>query len=125
MQMRQKLLFRSSPAICPHSVCGFVPVCLKHHINPVKHKMLHTSCLLILQSRGKRFGFLVNCLNGTIENSNNEHQTCYRNDEAISYDLYNESICELCTEGDVDKAMGLLSEMEALGFIQVLYLIAA
>ncbi|CAN4109252.1 unnamed protein product [Withania somnifera] len=65
---------------------------MKHHIDPIKCKMLHTSCLLLLQSRAKRYGFLVNCLIGTINHSNNKHLISHRNGEEISYDLYNESI---------------------------------
>lgn len=114
--MRQNLLFRSSPAICRHGVWDLVPVYLKHHVDPIKRKMLPTSIKLLLQSRAKRCGFSVNCLFGTIDYSSNEQQTFHINGEEISYDLYNASICELCSEGDVDKAMGLLSQMEALGF---------
>ncbi|KAF1001487.1 hypothetical protein AG4045_002500 [Apium graveolens] len=41
---------------------------------------------------------------------------CDRDTVEISFELYNDDICTFCREGDVDDAMNVLSEMEALGF---------
>ncbi|KAG6438378.1 hypothetical protein SASPL_103319 [Salvia splendens] len=38
------------------------------------------------------------------------------NCEEISWDTYNDMLCEMCEEGEVDDAMALLSQMEALGY---------
>ncbi|KAK4377933.1 hypothetical protein RND71_004229 [Anisodus tanguticus] len=38
-----RIFDQSSTAICPHGVLGLVPVYLKHRVDPIKRKMLHTS----------------------------------------------------------------------------------
>ncbi|XP_022871137.1 uncharacterized protein LOC111390343 [Olea europaea var. sylvestris] len=70
---------------------------------------------LILLKSSTSHDFMGHALK--FHNSISEHANhIYGIGKELSRNSYNETICELCKEGDIDSTMALLSQIEALGY---------
>ncbi|XP_022890446.1 pentatricopeptide repeat-containing protein CRP1, chloroplastic isoform X3 [Olea europaea var. sylvestris] len=117
MELQQILPASKSRSIA--KLKGFPPFCeivskfLNYNAN---FKIVNFSH--IQQNRVKKHGSksMMSYLNSRHISISEHANDFYGTGKELSRDSYNETICELCKEGDIDSAMTLVSQMEALGY---------
>ncbi|KAL6533424.1 hypothetical protein OROMI_027536 [Orobanche minor] len=109
MEMQHLLLFRPHSLVISHRLLSYFPFSLNS-----PDKCSKPTALISSQSRNCKLAKdydpdSISCSLDTICKQTNQDT------KELSYDIYNEMLCELCEEGEIDNAMALLAQMEASG----------
>ncbi|KAL6509198.1 hypothetical protein OROGR_022508 [Orobanche gracilis] len=108
MEMQHLLLFRPYALVISHKHPSFFPFSFNSN-----DKCSKPTALISSQSRNCKLANYdpdsISCSLDMICKQTNQNM------KELSYDIYNEMLCELCEEVEIDNAMALLAQMEAWG----------